>query len=154
MATRDPLKRRVYLRLMRLADVGTHVAYRISGGRVGERQLSYSILLLHTVGRKTGKVRTHALLYIRDGGDFVVAASNFGSARHPAWYVNLRANPSARIQVGQASCEVTARTASEQERERLWPRFLAVRPQYADYQAATSRKIPLVILTPASGGSA
>jgi deazaflavin-dependent oxidoreductase (nitroreductase family) len=142
------------MRLMRLADGGTQVAYRISAGRLGERQLVYSILLLHTIGRKTRRTRTHALLYIRDGGDFVICASNFGSSRHPAWYLNLRSHPAARIQVGRAAYEVSARTASAEERRRLWPEILAVRPQYAEYQAATTREIPLVILTPAPLGSA
>lgn len=152
--SKDTPKRRLLMRLMRLADGGTQLAYRITAGRLGERQLAYSILLLHTFGRKTGRVRTHALLYIRDGGDFVICASNFGSAHHPAWYINLRAHPTARIQVGRVEYEVSARTAGTEERRRLWPDFLAVRPQYADYQAATTREIPLVILTPMPPGSA
>jgi deazaflavin-dependent oxidoreductase (nitroreductase family) len=150
VTTRDSLRWRVYLRLMRLADVATQVVYRLSGGRLGERQLAYSILLLHTVGRKTGRTRTHALLYIRDGDNFVVCASNFGSPRHPAWYLNLMVNPCARIQAGQVETDVSARTAGPDERRELWPRFLAVRPQYAEYQAATAREIPIVILTPLS----
>jgi F420H(2)-dependent quinone reductase len=138
---------------MRLADGGTQLVYRISAGRLGERQLAYSILLLHTIGRKTGRIRTHALLYMRDGGDFVVCASNFGSSRHPAWYVNLRSHPTARIQVGRAEYDVSARTAGAEERRRLWADMVAIRPQYADYQAATTREIPLIILTPAPTSS-
>jgi F420H(2)-dependent quinone reductase len=148
MITKDAPKRRLLMRLMRLADAGTQLAYRISAGRLGERQLAYSILLLHTIGRKTSRTRTHALLYIRDGGDFVVCASNFGSSRHPAWYLNLRTHPTAHIQVGRSKYEVSARIASAKERRRLWLDILAVRPQYADYQAATAREIPLVLLTP------
>jgi F420H(2)-dependent quinone reductase len=151
---KDTPKLRLLMRLMRLADGGTQLVYRISAGRLGERQLAYSILLLHTIGRKTGRTRTHALLYIRDGGDFVVCASNFGSSHHPAWYLNLLSHPTARIQVGRAEYEVSARTASAEERRRLWPDILAVRPQSADYQAATTRELPLVILTPAPLGSA
>jgi F420H(2)-dependent quinone reductase len=149
MITKDAPKRRLLMRLMRLADAGTQLAYRISAGRLGERQLAYSILVLHTIGRKTRRTRTHALLYIRDGGDFVVCASNFGSSRHPAWYLNLQSHPTARIQVGRSEYEVSARTAGAEERRRLWLDILAIRPQYADYQAATTREIPLVILTPA-----
>jgi F420H(2)-dependent quinone reductase len=152
--TKDTPKLRLLMRLMRLADGGTQLVYRISAGRLGERQLAYSILLLHTIGRKTGRTRTHALLYIRDGGDFVVCASNFGSSHHPAWYLNLRSDPTARIQVGQSEYQVSARTAGAEERRRLWPDILAVRPQYADYQAATTRELPLVILTPTPLGSA
>lgn len=138
----------VMLAFMRLADLGTQLAYRISGGGVGGQQLAYSILLLHTIGRKSGKVRTHALLYIRDEHDFVVCASNFGADTNPAWYANLRANPRAEIQVGRARYTVVARPANLEDRARLWPKFLAVRSQYADYQAGTTRRIPLVILTP------
>jgi C-8 sterol isomerase len=124
------------------------VAYRVSGGRLGERQLAYSVLLLRAVGRRTGKVRTHALLYVRAGDAFVVCASNYGAARHPAWYANLRANPRARIQVGRVHYDVVARTADGDERERLWHTLLGVRPHYARYQAATGRRFPLVLLTP------
>ncbi|HVB97192.1 MAG TPA: nitroreductase family deazaflavin-dependent oxidoreductase [Chloroflexota bacterium] len=140
--------RPVLLSLMRVADLGTQLAYRVSGGRLGERQLRYSVLLLHSLGRKTNKMRTHALLYVRNGDDFVVCASNFGAPNNPAWYWNLQAHSRARIQAGRRRIEVVARTADPDERRHLWEMLLSVRPQYADYQAATSRKIPVVILTP------
>ena len=74
---------------MRTVDVLTQAAYRASGGRVGARQAGRDILLLTTVGRKSGQERTHALLFVRDGERYVVCGSNFGDARHPAWYLNL-----------------------------------------------------------------
>ena len=83
---------------MLAADRFTQVLYKVSGGWLGERQLSYSMLLLHTIGRKTGQTRTHALLYFRDGENLVVCASNNGSPRLPAWYLNLQAQPRVRIQ--------------------------------------------------------
>lgn len=134
--------------LIRAADRGTQLVYGLTGGRLGERQLRYRVLLLHSTGRKTGRPRTHALLYMRDGPNYIICGSNFGAPTHPAWYLNLCAHPTARLQVGRVQREVSARTATDEERARLWPRLCAVRPQYAAYQAATTRLIPVVILTP------
>ncbi len=134
--------------LVRLAYLLTQLAYRLSGGSVGEKQWRYSMLLLHTVGRKTGKRRTHALLYLRDGERFIVCASNNGEPRHPAWYLNLRANPRAHIQAGRLRQVVVASTADAEERERLWQRLLKVYPSYAEEQQRTTRIFPVVILTP------
>lgn len=134
--------------LMLAADKFTQFLYWLSGGRLGEKQLSYSMLLLHAVGRKSGKVRTHALLYFRDGENLVVCASNNGSSHPPAWYLNLQSNPRLRIQHGRVKREVIAETAGPEERERLWQKLLKVRPQFADYQQFTSRVFPMVILKP------
>jgi F420H(2)-dependent quinone reductase len=134
--------------LIGLADRITQWLYRLTGGRLGESQLSYKILLLHSVGRKTGKERTHALLYIRDGENYVVCASNYGAPKHPAWYLNLQDNPRASIQAGRVGREVMAETAGPADRSRLWQALVKVRPQYADYQARTPREIPLVVLKP------
>src|SRR5690242_13563606 len=133
---------------MLAADKLTQLAYRATNGRLGERQLRYSMLLLHTIGRKSGKRRTHTLLYFRDGEDLVICASNNGAPRPPAWYLNLLANPRVHIQHGRVKREVMAETAGPEERERLWQRLLAVRPQFADYQHNTSRVFPLIRLKP------
>lgn len=133
---------------MLAADKFTQVLYRVSGGRLGEKQLSYSMLLLHSIGRKTGQRRTHTLLYFQDGDNLVVCASNNGSPRLPAWYLNLQAHPRVRIQHGRVQREIIAETVGAQERERLWQKLLAVRPQYADYQRYTSRAFPIVVLKP------
>ena len=134
--------------LMLAADKFTQFLYWSSGGRLGEKQLSYSMLLLHAVGRKSGKIRTHALLYFRDGENLVVCASNNGSPHPPAWYLNLQSNPRVRVQHGRVKREVIAETAMPEERERLWQKLLKVRPQFADYQQYTSRVFPMVILKP------
>jgi F420H(2)-dependent quinone reductase len=134
--------------VMLAADKVTQFLYWATGGRVGERQLSYSMLLLHTIGRKTGKKRTHTLLYIRDGENLVVCASNNGSPQPPAWYLNLEANPRVRIQHGRIQREAIAETVPPEERERLWLMLLKVRPQYADYKKFTSRVFPIVVLKP------
>lgn len=138
--------------VMLAADKITQLLYWATDGRLGQRQLSYSMLLLHTIGRKTGKRRTHTLLYFHDGDNLVVCASNNGSSRLPAWYLNLQATPSVRIQYGRIRREVIAETASPQERERLWPMLLKIRPQFADYQKATSRVFPMVLLKPLPAG--
>ena len=134
--------------MMLVADRFTQFLYRATGGLLGEKQLSYSVLLLHTIGRKTGKKRTHALLYFRDGENLVICASNNGSTQSPAWYLNLQANPRVHIQHGRIRREVTAETVGPEERERLWPKLLTVRPQFADYQQYTSREFPIIMLKP------
>ena len=133
---------------MLAADKFTQILYKASGGWLGEKQLSYSMLLLHTIGRKTGQRRTHTLLYVRDGENLVVCASNNGSPRLPDWYLNLQAQPRVHIQHGRTQREIIAETVEPQERDRLWRKLLAVRPQYADYQRYTSREFPIVILRP------
>ncbi len=133
---------------MRAADRLTQVTFRLTGGRLGGQQLKYTILLLETKGRKSGRSRTHALLYVRDGERYVICASNFGAPQHPAWYWNLKALPRARIQVGRRRLMVLARDAEGEERARLWQRLRASWPLYDSYQADVSRQIPVVILTP------
>ncbi len=136
--------------VMLAADVFTQALYRVTGGRLGEKQLRYSMLLLHTTGRKTGQRRTHTLLYVRDGEDLVVIASNNGSSHPPAWYLNVQAHSRVRVQHGRIQREVEAETVGPEERERLWQMLLRVRPQYADYQKITSRVFPIVRLKPLS----
>lgn len=135
-------------RFMRAADVAGQWLYRLSGGLIGERQLRYHMLLLDTVGRKSGKPRTHTLLYFRDGERYIVVGSNFGGPKNPGWYWNLRAQPYTRIQAGRRRLAVVASEAEGDERARLWPRAVAEYANYANYQQHTSRLIPIVILTP------
>lgn len=128
------------------------VLYRVSGGRLGGRfGKTAPVLLLTTTGRKSGKQRTTPLLYLEENGQYVVIASVGGAPKHPAWYLNLLGNPAATIQIGNRRLAVTATTVSPEERARLWPRATQMYPGYDDYQAKTSREIPLVILTPAAG---
>lgn len=126
-----------------------HVArYAETDGEVGYEWNGAHILLLTTVGRKTGRSRTSALIYGRDGADYLVVASAGGSPKHPAWYLNLRANPEAEIQVKAQRFRVTARTAGAAERPRLWGLATQYWPNYDVYQTRTSRVIPLVVLSP------
>jgi deazaflavin-dependent oxidoreductase (nitroreductase family) len=126
-----------------------NVAYRLSGGRVaGHVPSGAPICLLTTTGRRTKQRRTVPLLCLRDGADLVVVASRGGMSAHPAWYLNLRADPRAVVQLGHDTMRVRARDATEEERHRLWPALTAVYEYFDAYQARTSRRIPMVILSP------
>jgi deazaflavin-dependent oxidoreductase (nitroreductase family) len=106
------------------------------------------VLLLTTTGRRSGKARTTPLTFFRDGGDLVVIASNGGADRAPDWSVNLQKDPRAVVQIGTDKLSVEARTATSEERERLWVGITATYPGYAAYQRKTTRRIPVLILTP------
>ena len=127
-----------------------NVAYRLSGGRVaGHIPSGAPICLLTTTGRRSSRLRTVPLVYVPDGDDLVVVASRGGMGSHPAWYLNLLADPGAAVQVGAATRRVRARDAGEAERERLWPTLTAAYPHFDAYQLRTLRRIPVVILSPA-----
>ncbi len=131
-----------------MSRVNTWV-YRATGGRVGGRFLRGApVLLLTTTGRRSGQRRTAPLIYVRDGDRLVVIASKGGMDHHPLWYRNLIANPDVEVQVGREVQAMRARTADPDEKAALWPRAVAVYPDYADYQARTTRDIPVVILEP------
>ena len=106
------------------------------------------VLLLTTRGRRSGKARTTPLTFFRDGTDLVVIASNGGADRPPDWWLNLQQDPRAVVQIGTDELTVEARTASPEERERLWVGITATYPGYAAYQRKTTRRIPVLILTP------
>jgi F420H(2)-dependent quinone reductase len=120
--------------------------YRLTGGRLGGKLGRAPILLVHHVGRKSGKERTSPLLYMPDGDDIVIVASMGGSDSHPSWWINLRANPETVVEIGREKRPVVAELASPEERERLWPQLVEMYRSYGDYQARTSREIPVVIL--------
>lgn len=104
-------------------------------------------LLLTTVGRRSGRARRNALIFGRDGEDYLVVASKGGSDTPPDWYVNLTAEPHVRVQVKGERFDATARTATAAEKARMWPVMAAIWPAYDQYQASTDRDIPVVVLT-------
>ena len=104
------------------------------------------VLLLATTGAKSGESRLAPLVYARDGDRYVVAASKGGSPTHPAWYVNLLANPLVTVEVGGEAFEARANVAEGTERDRLWAAHVAANPNFAEYQRRTSRMIPVVVL--------
>jgi len=122
--------------------------YRASGGRLGGRVSRMPVLLLTTTGRKTGRSRTTPLTYFEDGDRVIIVASYGGDDRHPAWYLNLTANPQVTVTRGARASGMTARTATAAEKAEWWPRITSTYQGYADYQKRTTRDIPLVILSP------
>ncbi len=148
----------VVARLIKVGSRLNTVVYRATGGRLGNTwrigaalHKPVPVCLLTTTGRKSGKPRTAPLLYLRDGENFVVVASQGGLAHHPAWYLNLRATPAVTIEVGRDRHELLARTADEAERARLWPKLVEVYADFDTYDAWTEREIPVVICEPAAG---
>jgi len=122
--------------------------YRLTGGAIGASFGGNRILLLTTTGRRTGRKRTTPLQYLADGENMVLAASNGGNPRHPAWWLNLEHNPEAEVQVRSEKKRVTAEKATGEERERLWGLMVEMYSGYAGYQETTKREIPVVILRP------
>jgi deazaflavin-dependent oxidoreductase (nitroreductase family) len=120
--------------------------YRETGGEVGHDWRGTSTLLLTTTGRRSGRPRETPLIYGRDGDGYLVVASKGGSDVPPAWYLNLEADPEVELQVRAERFPARARTASPEERPRLWPAMTAQWPAYDDYQAKTTRAIPIVVL--------
>ena len=132
----------------RFTDFHT-AAYKLSGGRIGGRAYGVPVVLVESVGRKSGKRRTHPLLCEPDGENLVVIASKGGTDRHPAWYYNLRANPETTAWWRGERRRVRAREATEGERPRLWALMAEAYPTYEDYQRRTDRQIPVIVLEPA-----
>jgi len=104
------------------------------------------ILLLTTTGRKSGRSWTVPLLYQTDGDGWVIIASNGGSARHPAWWLNLRSQPDAAVEIGRRTYPVTAAEAAGADRERLWRLMADMYKGYDGYAQKTTREIPVVAL--------
>lgn len=137
-----------------LGDIGfwTHVGslhvrvYRATGGRLGANLGGLPHLLLTTTGRRSGVARTVPLTYMREGDRLILVASNGGSDRHPAWWLNLRSNTAATVQVAKETFRVNARRAEGDERDRLWAALKRFNPFYAQYEKITDREIPVVIL--------
>ncbi len=122
--------------------------YQATNGEVGYLWNGVPILLLSTTGRRSGQPRTTPLIFGRDADDYLVIASLGGAPKNPSWYVNLQANPRAEIQVKAEQIPVIARTASDDEKPRLWRIMTEQWPNYDVYQSRTDREIPVVVLSP------
>ena len=115
----------------------------------GRPELTVPSLLLTTTGRKSGQRFIFPLFYGDTGnGSYIVVASKGGAPQHPGWYRNLVANPEVEVQVGTKKLKARARTATGDERARLWQKALEFWPPYADYQKKTEREIPVVVIEP------
>jgi deazaflavin-dependent oxidoreductase (nitroreductase family) len=131
-----------------MSSVNTWI-YRATGGRLGGRFPSGApLLLLTTIGRKSGQPRTTPLIYLADGEDLVIVASKAGMDEHPLWYLNLVANPDVEVEIGHERRRLRARTANAEEKAWLWPKLVDIYADYAAYQTRTDREIPVVILSP------
>lgn len=127
--------------------VARHIKdYVRTDGRTGHRFYGHDALLLTTRGRRTGILRRTALYYGKSGDRYLVVASAGGEPTHPSWYLNLVANPDVVLQVGADVFVGHARTATPEEKPRLWEIMVAIFPKYAEYQAKTARDIPVVII--------
>jgi deazaflavin-dependent oxidoreductase (nitroreductase family) len=124
------------------------ISYRLSRGRIGGSLSGMPVLLLESVGRKTGKRRTTPLVCIRDGDNYVVTASNGGEPHHPGWYYNLHSQPQTVIQVMGRRIPVEAEQANPEERRRLWAELVKTNPRFDEYKRKTAREIAMFILHP------
>lgn len=126
-------------------NVGVIEEFRSNGGEVTTRS-GGKLLLLNTLGVKTGKVRTNPLVYLPGEGCLYVFATKGGSPAHPEWYLNLAANPNVTVEVGSERYEARAETITGPERRRIYARQVELHPNFGDYEAKTSRVIPVVAL--------
>jgi len=123
--------------------------YRISGGRVLSRWFAGApVMVLETVGRRTGTKRATPVLYLRDGDALVVLAANAGADRTPAWWLNLREAGVGEVVIGRRRMRVRPRLLADAERARLWQAFVAMYPQAEHYTRFTDRVLPLIALEP------
>jgi deazaflavin-dependent oxidoreductase (nitroreductase family) len=127
--------------------VARHIReYVESDGEQGHRWQGVNTLLLTTRGHKSGTLRRTALIYGEDEDRYVVVASKGGAPAHPSWYRNLAANPDVLVQVAADKFRGRARTASGEERTRLWELMASIWPEYNRYQERTDREIPVVVI--------
>ena len=127
--------------------------FRANAGHVGASFEDMPLLLLTSTGARSGRPHTTPLAYLEDDGRLVVFGSKGGAPTNPAWYYNLRANPDATAEVGSERFPVRARITTGEERERLFGRMKALRPQFAEYEAKVRRTIPVVVLERALPGN-
>jgi len=118
--------------------------FRANGGKVGGFWEGKPLLLLTTTGAKSGQRRTTPMMYLADGNRLLVFASKRGAPTHPDWYHNLVAHPEVTVEVGTETYEASAKVLNGEERDRLYARQAELYPQFGEYQAGTTRKIPVI----------
>ena len=122
--------------------------YIASGGKEGTELKGKPVILLTTIGAKTGKIRKTPLMRVEHGGEYAVVASLGGAPKHPVWYFNIKANPRVELQDGTETHDYEAREVVGDEKAIWWERAVEAWPDYADYQRKTDRQIPVFVLTP------
>ena len=121
--------------------------FRANSGKVGGVFAGKTLLLLHTVGAKSGQERINPVAYVKDGDRLVIIASKGGAPTNPDWYYNILANPLVTVEVGTEQFQARAAISSETERTRLYNQMVAMRPVFAEYRRKTTRVIPVITLT-------
>jgi F420H(2)-dependent quinone reductase len=122
--------------------------YESSGGAEGNTQGGKPVIILTSVGAKTGKLRKTPLMRVEHGGEYAIVASLGGAPKHPVWYYNLTTHPHVELQDGPVKKDYQARLVDGTERETWWERAVAAWPDYAEYQKKTTRVLPVFVLTP------
>jgi len=121
--------------------------FRANSGKVGGPFAGKTLLLLHTVGAKTGQARINPVAYVADGDRLVIIASRGGAPTNPDWYYNVLAHPLVTVEVGTEQFKAQAAVATEPERTRLYDQMVKMMPVFAEYQRKTRRVIPVIVLT-------
>jgi deazaflavin-dependent oxidoreductase (nitroreductase family) len=121
--------------------------FRANAGKVGGPFAGRTLLLLHSIGAKSGQERVNPVAYVSDGDRLVIIASKGGAPTNPAWYHNLLAHPLVTVEVGSERFQVRAAVAAEPERTRLYDKMVAMMPGFAEYRQKTTRTIPVIVLT-------
>lgn len=136
-----------------MSDWNTQVIeeFRANGGRVGGQFEGEPLLLLHTVGARSGQPRVNPMMYQEIDGGYAVFASKAGAPTHPDWYHNLLAHPRVSAEIGTRTVDLVARVADGAERERIWAAQKSTHPRFAEYERKTSRQIPVIVLEPVAG---
>jgi deazaflavin-dependent oxidoreductase (nitroreductase family) len=142
-----PTEERIGSVVVKVMSVLNVLVYRLTGGWLGGKFLRGApVCLVTVIGRKSGEPHTIPLLYLQDGDDLVIVASKGGMSKHPVWYLNLVANPRCEVELGRERTMRVARQVTGDEKSALWPRLCAMYPDYAGYQARTTRDIPVLRL--------
>lgn len=122
--------------------------YEGSGGTAGNTLNGLPVIILTTVGARTGKIRKIPLMRVADGNEYAVVASLGGAPKHPVWYYNVKSHPEVELQDGPVKQDMVAREVTGAEKARWWETAVQAYPPYADYQKRTDREIPLFVLSP------
>ena|SRR5581483_9123494 len=130
------------------------IIYNLTGGRIQMNSTTdpVGILELTTTGRKSGQPRKVSLVYIKNGSAYVVAGSNAGRDRHPAWFFNLRSHPQVLVRIKKRQIIAVAEIVDPEHRRALWEQLVTAAPMFARYEKLTQREIPMVLLRPYDEG--
>ena len=145
----SPTQERLFKPLIRLFTKLNTALYRVSGGRLGGKWThGEPMLLLTTIGRKSGQPRTVPLVYMQDGERMIVVGSQAGLSTDPQWMANAAANPEVQVEIGATKRKMRARRGTSEEKARYWPALCEFNSDYPAYQSRTTRDIPILIIEP------